>query len=259
VHDNLFEYIFEPHNNSPHGNVIESLGGIAGSTTATYNNIFRNFNVGQGIQPLGDHQYIFNNVFENDQHFPPDPNCIFIAPSIFASGGINGDVHVVNNTVDNTCGAQIFGGNQWTKHFTAPSTFEFGNDHILGRTSISGFLTIGSGASGTIVDDGGEVFQSLSAANSEGYTLANDFQPTSGGGATVGAGNSISSSCSTFSADNALCSGTGNGAMEGAADVAVSPVIPIVQRASAWDAGAHEFGTAGTKPNPPTGLAAVVQ
>ena len=30
VHDNLFEYLFEPVNNAPHGNVIEQLYGPAG-------------------------------------------------------------------------------------------------------------------------------------------------------------------------------------------------------------------------------------
>jgi len=259
VHDNLFEYLFEPLNNSPHGNVVESLGGYSGETAYFYNNVTRNVNEGVNWWPQFSSAYIFNNVWENDGHYPPDPNCLMISPPGFSSGSSVVTAQVYNNTFDGSCSVQAQAGNGTTPHWASGSSITFSNNHVLDRTSISGLFTCYSPSVCGQTDNGGEVFQTTSAANAQGYTLANNFQPTSGSGATVGVGNDTSGSCATFSPDKALCSGTSDGAKEMLGGIAVYPAISVVQRATSWDAGAYEFGTASSKPNPPTGLAALVQ
>jgi hypothetical protein len=259
VHDNLFEYLFEPLNNNPHGNVVESLGGYSGETAYFYNNVTRNVNEGVNWWPQFSNAYIFNNVWENDGHYPPDPNCLMISPPGFSSGSSVVTASVYNNTFDGTCSVQAQAGNGTTPHWASGSSITFNNNHVLDRTSISGLFTCYSPSVCGQTDKGGEVFQSTSAANAQGYTLANDYQPTSGSGATVGVGNILTASCSIFSGNGALCSGTSDGASEGAGGVAQFPAIAMVQRTTSWDAGAYEFGVAGSKPNPPTGLAALVQ
>jgi hypothetical protein len=259
VHDNLFEFLFEPINDSPHGNVVESLGGYSGETAYFYNNVTRNVNEGVNWWPQFSNAYIFNNVWENDGHYPPDPNCLMISPPGFSSGASVVTAYVYNNTFDGTCSIQAQAGNSTTPHWASGSSITFNNNHVLDRTSISGLFTCYPPSVCGQADNGGEVFQTTSAANGQGYTLANDYQPTSSSGATVGVGNNASNSCATFSSDDALCSGTSAGAMEGSGKIAISPVISMVQRASSWDAGAYEFGSGTSKPNPPSGLAAVVQ
>jgi hypothetical protein len=256
VHDNLFEYLFEPVNNAPHGNVVESLGGYSGETAYFYNNVTRNVNEGVNWWPQFTNAYIFNNVWENDGHYPPDPNCLMMSPPGSSNIGVVMSVSVYNNTFDGTCGSQAQAGNTWTPHWASGSTITWQNNHILDRTSISGFFTCYSPSVCGQTDSGGEVFQTTANANSQGYTLANNYQPTSGGGATVGKGNDTSGQCSQFSPDGALCKGTTDGSMEAAGNVATNPVIPIVQRNASWDAGAYEFGAAA--PLPPTGLTAQV-
>ena len=262
VHDNLLEYIFAPAFGGRHGNVIESIGGTSGLTGYFYNNITRHTNQGVGWWLQFDTGYIFNNVFEDmylGPYSPPNMNSLMLSPVGFSSGGGTIHVHVVNNTFDGTTNAQAFGGNSTTPSWGSGSTITWENNHILDSGSIAGFFHCNSPSVCSQTDSGGEVFQSTAAANAQGYTLSNDFQPASGTGATVGAANSVASSCSTFSSDNSLCSGTSDGVTEGGGAVAVFPAVAMVQRASNWDAGAYEFGASGNKPTPPTGLAAVVQ
>jgi hypothetical protein len=113
-----------------------------------------------------------------------------------------------------------------------------------------------------VVDSGGEVFQTTSAANSQGYTLANNYAPTTASGATVNQGLNATVQCVLFSPNSALCSGTSDGSSEMSGDnglLANFPAIPMVSRLTSWDAGAYEFGTGSSGPNPPSGLVATVQ
>ena len=262
VHDNLLEYLFEPSFGGRHGNNIESLGGNPGMVAYYYNNVTRNTNEGVGWWPQFSTGYIFNNVFENSGHVYGnpgiDPNCLMLSPPGSSNTGVQIAAYVYNNTFDGTCAAQASPGNANTPHWGAGSTITFSNNHILDRTSISSFFSCGAPSVCGVTDNGGEVFQTTATANAQGYTLANDYQPNTGSAATVRAGNSAASSCATFSSDNALCSGTSNGAVEGAGEIASYPAIPLVARTSAWDAGAYEFGSA-AKVDPPTGLSGVVQ
>ncbi len=262
VHDNLLEYLFEPSFGGRHGNNIESLGGNVGLIAYYYNNVTRNTNEGVDWWPQFSTGYIFNNVFENSGHVygspAIDPNCLMLSPPGGSNIAVVITAYVYDNTFDGTCGAQASSGNANTPHWASGSTITFSNNHILDRTSIGTFFSCGAPSLCGETDNGGEVFQTTTAANAQGYTLANNFQPANATGATVGAGTNVSNSCATFSSDKALCSGTSGGTSEGAGAIAVYPTISPVQRASAWDAGAYEFGSA-TKPNPPSGLAATVQ
>jgi hypothetical protein len=265
VHDNLMEYQFEPSfpvGNPRHGNVIESIGGTSGLTLSLYNNITRNTNEGVGWWLQMDEGYIFNNVFENmmlGAYSPPNSNALMLSPVGFSSGAGPIDVYVANNTFDGTINAQAYAGNSTTPNWASGSTITWENNHILDSGSLAGFFHCNSPSVCAQTDNGGEVFQTTSAANAQGYTLANNFEPTLGTGATVGAGKDAASSCSTYSSDGAYCSGTSDGVTEASGDVSLSPAIAIVARAAKWDAGAYEFGASTGKPSPPTGLAALVQ
>ena len=267
LHDNLFEYQFEPSFGGRHGNVVETIPGGFGNLCKTgmyYNNITRNTNEGVDWWIQCSSHIYFNNVWENSGHFPPDPNGLMISPP-GGSGSSVISVFVYNNTFDGTVKAQAGPGNSSTPTAASGSTFAFENNHILGFTSISGFFSCSSGNTCSITDNGGEVFQTISAANTQGYTLTNNYAPTLSTNATVGQGVNASSSCSTFSPDSALCSGTtgaviktsGNGGF-----TAVLSGIPVNPRGTSWDAGAYQFSSAAgssTRPNPPTNLLAIVK
>jgi hypothetical protein len=96
------------------------------------------------------------------------------------------------------------------------------------------------------VDNGGNTFQSTPAANAQGYTLSNNYAPTSSSGATVGVGSNLASLCSSFSSDSALCSGTSGAVIEQdgrGGKIAVYPGIPIIVRPTtgAWNSGAYQY------------------
>lgn len=255
AHDNLFEFIFEPSFGGRHGNILEgyAIGSInAGTPERFYNNIVRNSKTGVGIWMSGNTIYAFNNVCEN----------VFNASSttyqsngfMFSPQGNSGNqvvsAYFVNNTVDPTCATDAPAG---SPSFAAGSTVTFENNQIIGW---AGIFTGGGGAGGQLfscgggnctneVNSGGEIFQTLSVANGQGYTLANDFAPTLGTNATVGAGNNLTSSCATFSGDSALCIGKG-GVKEVAVwggQMASYPAVTVNPRpgSGAWDAGAFQF------------------
>lgn len=261
VHDNLLEYLFEPSFGGRHGNVIESLDG-SGATLFLYNNITRNTNEGVDWWVAGSALYIFNNVFENSGHVygnpPTDPNGLMISPGGTTSASLLVNSFVVNNTFDQTISVQASAGNSGTPHWASGSTITWANNHVLNRTTISGgIFNCLSPSVCNVVDNGGEVFQTTSAANGQGYTLANNWRPASAGGATVNAGTAMNSSCFTFSSDNALCDGTSGGSVEQSGNVVLSPAIAVIPREPTWDAGAYQFDSGA--PNPPTGLTFQVQ
>jgi hypothetical protein len=266
VHDNLFEYQFESFNNTQHGNIVETLFGTPTGTTAFeyYNNVVRNVSVGITTQLQGNTMYVFNNVWENDQHDNgnPNPNCIMMTPNGFGSGSSVVTAVLSNNTIDNFCLVQDEppGANNYA--FASGSTTTFENWHFIGtNTTLSQIFTCGSGNSCGFADSGGDIAQTVTVANGQGYVLSNNYAPTSGSNATVHAGNNISSQCSTYSADSALCSGTSNGVTESSGwggYVASYPAITVNARpgSGAWDAGAYQFSA--TAPPPPAPFPAIL-
>jgi hypothetical protein len=268
VHDNLFENMWNSYVQDPltHPNVIESGNTvIPGIPFYFYNNVVRHTrqNVTMWVE-FDQQMYMFNNVFFDN--FGGSIDCIEIQPGYSTSTP-------VLNFYDNTIDASSTGNGTCTVSFNGGSvpapwqgTANFRNNHFIGYSpsQFSSVWTCQGGASCSATNDqGNEVFQTEAVANGQGYTAANNYQPTSGG-ATIGASANLTSSCSTFSADSALCNGTSLGVVKQAGQgglVAVSPAVPIIPRPSsgAWDAGAYQYssGSSGL-PNPPSALTATV-
>jgi hypothetical protein len=269
-HDNLIEYIFEPNFGGRHGNVFEVTIDGAGtlcSNFIAYNNVTRNTNNGVNWWIQCPNYYVFNNVWSNSGHFPPDPNGLLMSPP-GASGSSKVTAFVANNTFQaNSGGAGP--SNSATPAWASGSHSTLQNNHIMDFTSIGAFFTCsGNGNSCTVTDSGGEVFQTTSATTSQGYTLANNWAPASATGATVGKGVNGTAFCSTIpnAAAAAACTSGIAGVTETSnwgGKFSTYPAVPVVPRPSsgAWDAGAYQFGTGASsaKPNPPTGLKAVAQ
>ena len=254
VHDNLFQYLYEPQG-SQHGNIVET--NTAQSVTGPvyfYNNVMHNTNEGVGVwlETVSDNLYFFGNVSwhyrENSDgtNGNDGTNCYMLDQTSSSAS-----VYFYNNSNDYPCNFRIING--------ASPTLHFGNGQYIGY---SGGLTSTYTTSGPVVDDGHEIFQSEAAANGQGYMPANNYAPTAAGDATVGAGANFSSFCSRIpsaSAASACTSGIGEVSYDTTNHVAV-PVPPVSRPGSgAWDVAAYQYGSGATMPSPPTGLAALVQ
>ena len=266
VHDNLFEYMWNSYDGTTHPNVVESgTTGLAGVPFYFYNNVIRHTrqNVTLWVQ-IDQQSYMFNNVFFDN--FGDSIDCLEFQP---ASTGSTPVLYFYNNTLDATSVGNgvckiSFNGSSPAWHGTA----DFQNNHLIGFPpgQFSSIWACQSGANCTATsDNGSEVFQTESTANGQGYTSTNNYAPTASSNATVSAGANLAGLCATFSSDNALCSGTGLGVIEQAGQggyIAASSTTAPVRRPSSgsWDAGAYEYGSGSSgKPDPPTGLTAVIQ
>ncbi len=270
VHDNLFEYLYYTYasGDQQHPNVLNNIVQGAGANVYFYNNIMRHTYVTENVYlAVAASVFVFNNVFYDNMNsqFGVVPNGCF---RFNASNNANATqaAYIYNNTDDSSCQFIFDVQNSPLQPWNGTAHFE--NNHFIGfsGTLSSVYLCKTSGTC-QISDGGNEVFQTLSAANAQGYTQGNNYAPTAGSNATVGAGANATTSCSTFSVDLALCSGTSDGTSEqngSGGKTGMAPAIAVVARPSSgsWDAGAYYFGSAGVgagKPNPPTALSAVVQ
>ncbi len=251
MHDNLFHDMYEPQG-SVHVNIWNSNNdGLQDvGSQSFYNNVFYNINEGVNVWLMPTPTaYIFNNVSWNVSNYP---NCYLIGGSAGAT------LYFYNNTSDAPCNLRALNNGSdpvWR------GTGYLENTHYIGYSpaALSSTYSCDSGATCKWVDNGNELFQTEAVANAQGYTKSNDYAPTAGG-ATIGVGADLSTSCPTFSSDSELCGGTSDGAIEQSGNggqIAFDPAIPMVPRQSTWDIGAYKFG--GQLPNPPTGLAAIVQ
>ncbi|MHB8524808.1 MAG: hypothetical protein ACYDD2_01445 [Candidatus Acidiferrales bacterium] len=269
VHDNLFEYLYysPAPGDQQHPNVINNLGGPSGDPLYFYNNVIRHTFVTEDVYlAVRTDAYIFNNVFYdnmNSQYGSLSGGCFRInaAPGAAASQ----TVYIYNNTMgDASCQFIFAAPNAPLAGFHGTGNFE--GNHLIGFSpaALSGLYSINGGVSATIVDNGGEIFQTTAAANAQGFTSANNYAPTLASNSTVGVAANLTSSCSAFSFDSALCSGTSGAVAEqsgSGGQIAKYPAIPTVGRppSGAWDAGAYEFGSVGIgRPNPPTSVTVVV-
>jgi hypothetical protein len=263
IHDNLFEYMWISYDGQTHPNVVESVGNVAGAPYYFYNNVIRHTNQVVTYWPQFDQAgYEFNNVFfDLGTISNASNNCFLQSPASSSSTPV---AYIYNNTVDGPCGVILAGGNSTTPAWNGTANFE--NNHFIGYGSALPSVwtcQTSTGALCTVNDNGHDILQSELAANAQGYTPSNNYQPTSGG-ATIGAGANLTNVCAIFSLDSSLCSGTTMGVIEQAGSggyVAISPAIPTVPRPSsgAWDAGAYLYSSGqASRPNPPTGLTATV-
>ncbi|HTZ48946.1 MAG TPA: hypothetical protein VMH20_15245 [Verrucomicrobiae bacterium] len=285
AHDNLFEYLeFPPTSTMVSGQhpdvYMVYTGSTSGAHNTFYNNTVRHTYVSEMIYlqaSAGEATYIFNNIFYDNQNWGGGNTAPMGCIQLNAGNSGTQTLYVFNNTFDMDTddatggGCKIeFWGTSGGNSNGAPwnGTTYAANNHVIGLTTFASlFSNAGSGATNSVNDLGGNIAQATATARSQGYTQSTTPVGdiiTSSSGATYRAGTNQSSYCSTFSSDSALCSSTGGGPLEQAADggqIANFPALPIESRGSAWDAGAYYFGggtTTGAAPNPPTGLSATV-
>lgn len=216
--------------------VSYALSGIVGNgTTATAT---CSTNCGTGILATGGQLTITGNSISGFNQ----------AVTITGTSGSPTTSFTFSSTVNSTG----TGGNAGTATF-------FENWHLVGGfSSITAAFTCGSGNSCGMVDNGGTVPMSSATATTQGYVLANDFQPTSVTNSTVGAGNNMASFCSAIpdaTASSECMSGTGNGCSETSGSggkVMVCPAIAVNARPPSgnWNAGAYQFSLIVPMPAP---------
>ncbi len=252
VHDNLFEFIYEPSDGSTHGNIIEWNGGSYSSPVIVgfYNNIMHDTNEGEGINTnvVSSPTYVFNNVSwlyrenPNGTNGNEGNNC-------YQPSASSGTWYFLNNTTDYPCS---FSG-------SSNPALSFQNNHFVGFSGgpVSALVTGGP----TVSDNGNELWQSESTANAQGYTPSTAYAPLSGG-STIGAGTNLTS----------FCTGIPNDApMTAACKAGIETITYNTSNHTAtfgtnnprpstgpWDVGAYVF-SAGDQPAPPTGLSALVE
>jgi hypothetical protein len=267
MHDNVFEYLyptFASGSVQQHPNVMNCLGGATGDPLFWYNNIMRHtFSTENVYFAVRTNIYFFNNVMYDNMN-----STVGVIPGgciRFNNVGNSSQpttAYIYNNTFgDNTCQLKFEVANSPLTAWSGTGIFQ--NNHMINFTGLGGVYICNTGGQCSISDKGNEVYQTTSAASQQGYTASNEFAPTGSSGATVGAGASLSGTCSTASTDSELCGGTSDGAAEKPAnggEIANFPAIAMIPRQSSWDAGAYQFGSSSAQPPaPPTGLAAVVQ
>jgi hypothetical protein len=266
-HDNLYEYLYDSFASGSlqqHPNVMNCLGGATNDPLYFYNNILRHTFVTEDIYfAVRTSVYVFNNVFYDNMNSGlgvlPGGCIRFNSVSNSASSQT---AYIANNTFgDTSCDLKFEVANSPLTPWNGTGYFQ--NNHLIGYTNLAGVYICNTEQTCKITDNGNELYQSISAANGQGYTASDNYAPTSANGSTVGVGGNLTSSCPTFSSDSALCSGTSDASTEEAGNggqIAVNPAIPLVPRPSsgAWDVGAYEFGGV-QPPAPPTGLSVVVQ
>ncbi len=284
VHDNTFEY----QSSAPKGSFEGSQHDDAvmyyhGSSSASgvfmlfYNNVIRHNWIDEQFYTGtsgGSATWIFNNVFY-DNHSAIPENCW----NLNAQSSGTQTLYVVNNTfdadTDNSSGASdgcvisVYGnqsnyGNSFGIGWNGP--INAANNHLIGYSSLASLFSGRGGTFNYTVNDlGGNVIQTTSAARAQGYTQSESPVSDSPASsctpatcATLQAGTDETSLCSIASSDNELCGGTSGGASDNGG-ILTYPTLTMLQRGTKWDSGAFQYGAAGSGPNPPTGLSAVVQ
>ena len=251
AHDNLFEHIVQSWDSTSHSGIIEGYGAIAGQPQYIYNNLTRNTNAGITFSPTpGSLGFWFNNVFYGIGN---STNCFQVIQTGTSTSTVD---YFFNNTVDAPCSFRFLS----TQAFMGTANFQ--NNHYVGFANFSSTLLIQS--SPVINDNGNEIFQTESTANSQGYTPADNYAPTSANAATVSTGANLTNICDLIpdsDPSNACKSGSPAGVLYDAVNhvVVLPPTPPTRSTTGAWDVGAFEYSSSSSQLNPPTGLSATVQ
>jgi hypothetical protein len=256
----LLEYIFESISTSRHGNIFEVTIDGAGNLCSNfigYNNVMSNTNQGVGWWIQCPNYYIFNNVWSNSGHYPPDGNGMLLSPP-GSSGSSVVHASIYNNTFQANAGG-AGPSNSATPAWASGSVETLENNHVMDFTSIStAFPCTGSGNTCTLTNNGGHTFQTTSAANAQGFTVTNNYAPISSLVATVNAGVNATSFCN--SVPNTAASLACKSSIAGVAEVnqwggkgATYPAVTPITRpaAGAWDAGAYQFTPGAVPPTVP--------
>jgi len=233
VHDSQFDHLsnagaISPYTNGLHTNVIHDT--FPGGGRLVYNNIMFNNAVGEvvGMCPTTD---VYNNVMWNNSGAGAD---ILIDTGVNACTVNTSTVaNVYNNSVDCSNGQSCL---RVIRAGVTIGTVNVKNNHWITNSSpVSIELAIAA------LNQSNNITMSSSAAASQGYTVSNNLMPTSSSAQTVNSALNLASLC--IGNLSAFCF-----------DRLHAP------RLSSWDAGAYQFGSqSSSKPNPPSGLSAVVQ
>jgi hypothetical protein len=255
VHDNYIINIVNSYGGA-HQNGIEINYSAANSVL--YNNYICAVNVGLALWQAPESSttaYAFNNLVCNQIYNSGTANTYDLAAALINPSG---SVVAFNNTMEcgpdgdttaghwNICAANIASS-------IAAVTLENNHWITLQTTPNNGVWSV-SGS--TPVTETTDLKQLPATATSQGYTLANNFAPTTGG-STIGAGTNASSICTTIAGINSAAgtacqSDTTLGvAYNATTHVATSPKRATNTRpaSAAWDAGAFEFNSS-TASNP---------
>ena len=269
VHDNLFEYLNNGNNLSTvhtdgwacYGEANDSTHGGDGTPNLFYNNVTRYVGT-EYSAPLSFTWWIypsrsganadmmFNNIFYE----------IYANPNNYITvcyGSPCGDLDLWNNTLSaevQDYQSDIFGIP------TSGNVVKSVNNHWItnaGSTPSAVF------SSTSTVTESTPVYQTLSAANAQGYTVSNGFEPTSSSGSTVTTSgtNETSAFCSGLSntvAQSYCVQGTSAGCSYNTTNHTVTcpSRTPAARPASGgWNVGAYQFSSGGA-PAAPTNLVA---
>jgi hypothetical protein len=232
VHDSEFYGITDvatrsPYANGIHTNVIQQT--YPGGSGSVYNNVIHGNTLGQvvGMCPTTN---FYNNVMWGNSGAGAD---ILVDTGVNACTVNTGTVaNIYNNTVDCSNGVSCL---RITRSGQTIGTVNVKNNQwITSGSAVSVELTI------TSMNQGNNITMSPSSAASQGYSIANQFMPTSSSSPTVNAAVNLSGLCG--GALGAFCSDRLH-----------------VQRTT-WDVGAYVFnGQSTAKPPAPTNLVANVQ
>jgi hypothetical protein len=258
AHDNLFEFINNSPDNSTHSDMWFCYGEYP-SNNFFYNNLVRYvgteyntplstifwFNASPGFT-----DYIYNNVGH-------DINCTGNCNNFSGSAGTV-FAQIYNNTWESMHNTTI-----WENQNAPSYTIISANNHYITNNG-TGCAAVWAGQfpkiNGGNSSCSGDVFQTISAANAQGYTSANDYAPTSASTATVGKAANETVMGSTLGA--AFLQSTSNGCAYNTINHTVTcPAVTIANRLSTgnWDAGAYISGSSNAnQPPPPANLAATV-
>lgn len=265
-HDNFVNNLSNSYqNNGQHTNCNNEVSNVSGNNNYFYNNVTTNVFATECYYlatSSGSTLYGFNNVFWGDMNYLADSapsNCVFFNNT---SSGTQ-TAYWTNNTVDYSggngggCKVQFAPNNSPLLAFDG--TGYFANTDAIGYSTFSSLYQINSGATATVDNEGGEVYETESAANAQGYTTTDNYAPTSASGATHAAGTNLSSYCASVPdpfASAACAMGTTGGVTETSSwggKVATYPAVTPNPRGTAWDAGAYQFTAAPGSPQDLTG------
>jgi len=279
VHDNHIEDIGPAYCNEPfpqyagtctHENGFEDNGDLG---LYFYNNVITNVSAGLAlwIAPNpGATTYMWNNVI----YLIHDNQVMDFAPPVYnpsyCSAGETGNGYCKaagsyvfeNNTVecgdDNTLYDQCQNGVGVVGSGSIATSLIYQNNHFITLTTASGCST-GTGHAQSCTFASTNIVQTLSTANSQGYTSSETyaFSPANSKGATVGAGTNLMAQAvqnmATLASDTTYTCTVGSGQQPSC------PAEPIAGRpqSAAWDSGAFLYSSS-QAPQAPTNLTATV-
>lgn len=253
VHGNLVENNFTA-TSGDHCNMIFVQNPFTGTQILVYNNVVRHGGLscpGSTLWLLGNSScstcttYAFNNVlYDNEGDFDSG-----ITIGSHPAQGSTGTYFVYNNTIDTPRGPCVGNGEAGPRSIT-----RYANMHCI----TSG---VTCGATGTTcTNDGGNLQQTESVANSAGYNSSQTYAyaPTSAASPTVGTGANETSLCSTVPA---LCSDTSYATYDNVNHKVVMRAVLARPASGAWNIGAYMFGGSAPQgpPLPPSSLTGSVQ